>query len=41
MNNEHDTLAAIKQYLDAELLTWVVGLGNENVGKVFRLNGQL
>ena len=23
MNNEHDTLAAIKQYLDAEMLTWV------------------
>ena len=41
MNNEHDTLAAIKQYLDAELLTWVMWLGNENVEKVFRLNVQL
>ena len=26
MNNEHDTLAAIKQYLDTELLTWVMYL---------------
>ena len=41
MSNEHDTLAAIKQYLDAELLTWVMWLGNENVEKVFRLNVQL